>query len=286
MARRRKTSPFEDLIDLASMLPWWAAVCLALVSYILLHNHAISPPPVAHDPKQMSDAMVGIVTRGLAMGGQYLLPLAFILGAIGSVAGRARRKKLVKDVAVATKPGRTVDGISWREFEMLVGEVFRKKGFMVSELGGNGPDGGVDLILRKDGEKYLVQCKHWRSMKVGVTVVREFFGVMAAQGAVGGFIVTSGTYTSEAQNFAAGRNIQLIAGEQLNIWIRSAAGSKPFLSEPVTPVSTAVNSPQQCPICRSPMVIRTAKRGTNVGRNFWGCSKYPSCRGVVEVHSN
>lgn len=283
MARRRKTSPFEDLIDLASMLPWWAGVGLALVSYFVLHNYAVSPPPAFHDPKQMGDAMAGMVTRGLAMGGQYLLPLAFILGAIGSVAGRARRKKLVKDVAVATKPGRTVDGISWREFEMLVGEVFRKKGFMVSELGGNGPDGGVDLILRKDGEKYLVQCKHWRSMKVGVTVVREFFGVMAAQGAVGGFIVTSGTYTSEAQDFAAGRNIQLIAGEQLNGWIRAVAGSKPFLSEPVTPVSTGVNTPPACPVCRSPMVLRTAKRGPNIGRNFFGCSCFPSCKGMVHI---
>lgn len=283
MARRRKTSPFEDLIDLASMLPWWAGVGLALVSYFVLHNYAVSPPPAFHDPKQMGDAMAGMVTRGLAMGGQYLLPLAFILGAIGSVAGRARRKKLVKDVAVATKPGRTVDGISWREFEMLVGEVFRKKGFMVSELGGNGPDGGVDLILRKDGEKYLVQCKHWRSMKVGVTVVREFFGVMAAQGAVGGFIVTSGTYTSEAQDFAAGRNIQLIAGEQLNVWICAAAGSKPFLIEPVTPVSTGVKTPPACPVCRSPMVLRTAKRGPNIGRDFFGCSRFPSCKGTVKL---
>ena len=29
MARRRKTTPFEDLIHLASLLPWWLALTLA-----------------------------------------------------------------------------------------------------------------------------------------------------------------------------------------------------------------------------------------------------------------
>lgn len=35
MARRKKTSPAEDLMDLVAMLPWWAGVGLALVSYLL-----------------------------------------------------------------------------------------------------------------------------------------------------------------------------------------------------------------------------------------------------------
>ena len=37
MARRKKTSPIEDVMDLVSMPPWWAGVGLALVSYLLLH---------------------------------------------------------------------------------------------------------------------------------------------------------------------------------------------------------------------------------------------------------
>ena len=40
MARRKKTSPAEDLMDLVAMLPWWAGVGLALVSYLLLHRVA------------------------------------------------------------------------------------------------------------------------------------------------------------------------------------------------------------------------------------------------------
>nr|WP_260263875.1 restriction endonuclease [Delftia acidovorans] len=41
----------------------------------------------------------------------------------------------------------------------------------------------MDLVLSKDGEKTLVQCKQWKAFKVGVATVREVYGVMAADGA-------------------------------------------------------------------------------------------------------
>ena len=38
-----------------------------------------------------------------------------------------------------------------------------------------------------------------------------------------------------------------------------------------------------CPLCAKPMVLRTAKTGRNEGRQFWGCSGYPDCKGVVNL---
>ena len=38
-----------------------------------------------------------------------------------------------------------------------------------------------------------------------------------------------------------------------------------------------------CPRCGTPMVLRTAKAGRNFGKQFWGCSGYPACKGVVEI---
>jgi restriction system protein len=38
-----------------------------------------------------------------------------------------------------------------------------------------------------------------------------------------------------------------------------------------------------CPNCSKPMVLRTAKTGKNAGQQFWGCSAYPDCKGVVKV---
>lgn len=47
--------------------------------------------------------------------------------------------------------------------------------------------------------------------------------------------------------------------------------------------SPTISSPAggvTCPSCGARMVRRTARRGSRSGRQFWGCSRYPSCRGT------
>lgn len=289
MARRRKQSPFEDLIDLAALLPWWITLPLALIAYLWLHSIAISPIPTLANPAEFGGQLPSMMFRGLAAPAQYLLPAALVIGAIASIFARIRRKKLFDSVASKEN---TLDSISWREFELLVGEAFRRKGYTVQETGQGGADGGIDLVLLKDGEKYLVQCKQWRRQQVQVNVVRELFGVMAAEGAKGGFVVISGRFTEDAKAFAQGKNLQLIEGAELNDMIRqsrataarrnsqSAASKAPYQpsisSDP--PVQIHHATQPTCPTCRAPMVKRVAKRGSNVGNSFWGCSQYPKCK--------
>ena len=38
-----------------------------------------------------------------------------------------------------------------------------------------------------------------------------------------------------------------------------------------------------CPKCDVPMVKRVAKRGTNQGKEFWGCPNYPRCKQIVNI---
>ena len=38
-----------------------------------------------------------------------------------------------------------------------------------------------------------------------------------------------------------------------------------------------------CPQCCKSMVLRTARSGENAGKQFWGCSGYPDCRGAVDL---
>ena len=40
-----------------------------------------------------------------------------------------------------------------------------------------------------------------------------------------------------------------------------------------------------CPKCGAPMVKRKAAKGNNVGQVFYGCSRFPRCRGIVNVES-
>ena len=291
MARRKKTSPAEDLMDLVARLPWWAGVVLALVSYLLLHGVASQSVVAATQPGQMGAMLTQTLWKTLATFGQYLLPVICLGGAGVSAWRRKERKNLVTDVA-QSKATDALDGMGWREFEMLVGEGFRLQGYRVIETGGGGADGGVDLVLTrpvKNGdEKFLVQCKQWRSFKVGVDVVRELYGVMAARGATGGFVVTSGRFTEDAISFASGRNVTLVDGPKLHGLLRQAKAGldrSPARAAAVPAVrpAAAPMSASSCPLCSKSMVRRTAKRGANAGREFWGCTGYPACRGTRPI---
>jgi len=291
MARRKKTSPAEDLMDLVAMLPWWAGVGLALVSYLLLHVVSSQPVVAVPQPGHMGAMLTQALWKTFASVGQYVLPIICLAGAGMSAWRRKERKTLVIDVA-QSKASDALDGMSWREFEMLVGEGFRLQGYHVAETGGGGADGGVDLVLtrpgKNGGEKFLVQCKQWRAFKVGVDVVRELYGVMAARGATGGFVVTSGRFTEDAISFANGRNVTLVDGPKLHGLLyqakagvdRSPAG--PAAVPAVQPSASPVQA-SSCPLCSKPMVRRTAKRGANAGGEFWGCAGYPACRGTRPI---
>lgn len=123
--------------------------------------------------------------------------------------------------------------------------------------------------------------------------MRQLYGVMAARGATGGFVVTSGQFTADAVAFAKGRNVELVDGPNLSALLKKAtdARAKPVRApnEPAS-VATSVDSPSAadthaalevpaCPRCESPMVMRTSKAGANAGSRFWGCATYPRCRG-------
>ena len=231
--------------------------------------------------------------KGLATLGQYLVPFLLFIGAAVSASRQERRKKLITDVA-ASQAWQPLESITWQEFEILVGEAFRLHGYKITENNAGGADGGIDLVLRKGNEKFFVQCKQWKAYSVGVAIVRELYGVLAAERAVGGFVVTSGQFTKDAEAFAKGRNVELIDGPQLMKMIKGAQAARrssaaatltdefPAVLRPVEPEQDAVEPTftPSCPICSKAMVKRTARKGPNAGQTFWGCSGYPSCRGT------
>ena len=288
MARRKKTSPFEDLIDLVALLPWWACIALAVVSYLALSALARPVAITNVQPGAIAQVATQAIWKAFAYAGQIVVPMACLIAAGVSAYRRHERSKLVSNVTSANSSDALGD-MTWREFEVLVGEGFRLQGYEVTETGGGGADGGVDLVLRKDREKFLVQCKQWKAFKVGVTVVRELYGVMAAHGAAGGFVVTSGRFTDEAAAFADGRNIRLVDGPKLFGMIKQAkasrgasSGAAPVAATPTrsSAAASAAGQAPTCPVCSSAMTLRVAKRGANAGSEFWGCTKYPGCKGT------
>lgn len=53
--------------------------------------------------------------------------------------------------------------------------------------------------------------------------------------------------------------------------------------EPPAAQSSVEPAPIICPRCGAPMVIRKAAKGPNAGKTFYGCTRYPQCRGIVNI---
>ncbi|WFB36959.1 NERD domain-containing protein [Kiritimatiellota bacterium B12222] len=49
-----------------------------------------------------------------------------------------------------------------------------------------------------------------------------------------------------------------------------------------TAYQTANETPP-CPKCGDKMTLRTAKKGPKAGQQFYGCSRFPKCRGTVQI---
>lgn len=62
--------------------------------------------------------------------------------------------------------------------------------------------------------------------------------------------------------------------------LEEPAESTATLKIDVAPCGSSVTL---CPKCGAPMVKRRATKGENAGKEFWGCSKYPHCRGIIQI---
>ncbi|MCW0368607.1 hypothetical protein NB699_003590 [Xanthomonas sacchari] len=212
-------------------------------------------------------------------------PMAWILLLLCWIAAlasflKARHRRRLLDTRTTLE---SLAAGGWRQFELLVGEAFRRQGYAVEETGLGGADGGIDLILRKDGRHTLVQCKQWKRQQVGVSVVREMYGLLAHHQADAVKIVCVGSYTNDAERFAHGKPIELIGGQRLLKMIRSAqnddrawTSTRPRI-EPalISAIDVASQSPA-CPRCGSALVQRINR---HTGDAFLGCSHFPRCRG-------
>jgi hypothetical protein len=67
--------------------------------------------------------------------------------------------------------------------------------------------------------------------------------------------------------------LTLIDGPKLTRMIASVQQNGNMQPEP--------DAAQACPKCGSTMVLREAHKGPHAGKKFWGCSKYPECRGLL-----
>jgi Restriction endonuclease len=136
-----------DLLAIAVKLPWWVSLVIAVVSFVVLHAVAGQDVGSATSAKDIGGLAVKGLYRSLANIGQYIVPALFLLGAVVSVLGQRKRRSLLVRSAEGDSPA-ALHEMTWREFEGLVQKAFRLRGYSVRRIGGDGPDGGVDLVSR------------------------------------------------------------------------------------------------------------------------------------------
>lgn len=123
-----------------------------------------------------------------------LIPILWVLALLGKKIFEFRqtnRKRKVKDLST----------LHWRDFEKYVANKLRYTGRKQVQLGKGTSDGGRDIRAVKNGIPHLIQCKCYKhQVSIGVTTVRELFGVLKAKEQHGGGVIcTTGRFTKKAK---------------------------------------------------------------------------------------
>jgi len=252
MARRD-----ESILNLVVECPWWVSVLVSGIAFVFLR---FILPSI-----DFQSMVINSFAKGLSSAAPFVALVLLLPAPISALRSWKKRRRLDSQ-----KDLDSIRALGWSEFEELVGEAYRRKGYKVIENTGLGSDEGIDLVLKKNSGLILVQCKHWQSTKVGVNIVREVYGVMMAKKADNAILITSGFFTQEAKNFAADKPIDLVDGTQLLPLIGQVQKERVVSPEPA-PANL-------CPKCGGEMLMRTAQRGANPGQKFWGCLNFPRCR--------
>ena len=160
-------------------------------------------------------------------------------------------------------------------FERELGGIYRQLGYNVRLTPQSG-DHGIDLELRKEGKFAVVQCKRQKN-PAGERIARELLGSMVAAGADRAVLACTGGFTQPAKDFVRGKHIDLLDVEQ----IARLAEQVDSAARPDDPeAQLSFNGIPICPRrgCGNEMVLRTGRYG-----RFWGCQKYPACRGTRQI---
>ncbi len=134
-----------------------------------------------------------------------------------------RRQRLTLAFTVSHRSAADLLDLSTARFEDMALELYRSLGYAARRIGKHGRLGGDILLQGGEGRSWLVQCRGWRG-PVGEYAVREFWDEVKARQADGGILITTGVFSRQAREWAAGKHLGLLEGEEfLDAWRQSRA---------------------------------------------------------------
>ena len=92
-------------------------------------------------------------------------------------------------------------------------------------------------------------------------------------------------YLRKLRSYIRSHREQLLSAHEVDSITKKFRDHQTGVTPPVerTAQRSAVKTLPACPECGARMVRRTAVKGKYSGRKFWGCSGYPSCKGIRNV---
>ena len=145
-------------------------------------------------------------------------PAEPLLARMAALVARVWPRRRAAAVAPETaNAGRPLEDMTPRAIEALVAEAFAVQRYSIVSSAE-----GVPMVLRKDRATYVVQCKHWKASRIAVEVLRDLSEAMKLNGAAGGFVVSAGRVSREAQAFARLINVRFIDAAMLKTLLAKA----------------------------------------------------------------
>jgi len=101
------------------------------------------------------------------------------------------------------------------DFEKYIADLYRMLGYSAKVTKAVG-DCGKDVILKKDGKKFVVEVKLYdEKNSIGRPMIQKLHSAYMDEKADGGIFVTTSYFTAIAIDFTKNKNIELIDGEKL-----------------------------------------------------------------------
>lgn len=184
---------------LASMIIAWT-----LMLFGWLFATTVSPRP-----------LVALIPEPL---NTYLFFLTGLALLIWALLRESRRQGFLQAVAVTDRSAARVLDMSTRRFEDMAIELYRSLGYSAKRTHGR------ILLQGGRGGSWLVQCRGWLG-PVGEQVVQEFWDEVQAHEVDGGILITTGIFSRQAREWADGKRLSLLEGEEfLDAWRHGRAG--------------------------------------------------------------